>query len=111
MRKRASPAHGSHGSRVKKTDFSVSGTTWCDRLSALNRPLRATTAPVGSTKAEMPVFVEPGYPAAALHSPQDAEGKMLLGSGDPPTSIVADVHQQRGPLGDRLRASSGKMDS
>ena len=50
-----------------------------------------------------------GYPAALLHSPQDAEGKMLLGSGGPSEPcIVADVHQQRGPLGDLLAGQLGK---
>ena len=42
MRKRASPAHGSHGSRVKKTDFSVSGTTVYLRLQADARANRYT---------------------------------------------------------------------
>ena len=50
-----------------------------------------------------------GQPAALLHSPQDAKGKMLLWSGRPPEPrIVADVHQQRSALGNLLAGQFGK---
>ena len=112
VRKRASPAHGSHGSRVKKTDFSVSGTTGCDRLSALNRPLRATTAPVGSTKAEMPVFVERAIQRRCSTARRMPRERCCSGAEDRPNhASLLMFPSSVAPWATCLRASSGKMDS